>query len=87
MQRIPIRESNVDAIRLEVPIPEGLDCSFMLRYLEKLVADGKARAQADLERDRLERDARREAMRGKGLGATLRRLSTRYLRKKKDKKK
>ena len=60
-----IRESNVDAIRLEVPIPEGLDCSFMLRYLEKLVADGKARAQADLERDRLERDARREAMRGK----------------------
>ena len=74
--------STVDAIRIEFPIPEGLHCSFMLRFLETRVINGRERALADLEKDRAEREARKNAKRKSWLRQiSTRVMSTRFLRK------
>jgi hypothetical protein len=71
---------SVDAIRLEFPIPKGLHSSFMLRFLDMRVTNGRERALLDLEKDRVDREALKKAMQqGTGFGARLRKMSTRVM--------
>ena len=78
----PIITHPVPSIRLEIPIPDGLDPSYILRFLDMRVSHGKRQSVLDFQAQQAEIEARKAALRPKkGITAALRRFSTKLLRK------